>query len=65
MGEGGAPWSSTFLCVCSFTSTCALGLLFSSSSQERAGHRQGFRTVIALKPDIIKISFITITDLRA
>lgn len=31
---------------------------------ERAGHRQSFRTVIALKPDIIKISFVIITYLR-
>lgn len=27
---------------------------------EKAEYRQSFKTVIALKPDIIKISFITI-----
>lgn len=46
-----------------FLHLCPLPLIFFLLS-EKAGQGQSFETVIALKPDIIKISFITITEIR-
>lgn len=61
MGQGGTSWSSTFLCLFLYLHPCPQSLIFFLLS-EKVEYRQSFRAVIALKPDIIKTSFITISE---